>query len=185
MGLLCIQRTLAFGLVAGLATGLGAATVHVAYGSVAALGLGATMSALVGSGAQGLTLLSAGLLFWFAARILKRTTVEGPDLGHPDGWLQSYASALVFGLSNPLTILLFIAAIPALTVTREVDALPLLTIGVFLGSIAWWIVLSTMTALIRDHLPPGAIVLTNKASGLTLAAIGMLMLANVFGLTLQ
>jgi threonine/homoserine/homoserine lactone efflux protein len=70
MGVLCIQRTLAFGLVAGLATGLGAATVHLTFGSVAALGLGATMSALFGAGAQGLTCLSAGLLFWFAARIL-------------------------------------------------------------------------------------------------------------------
>jgi threonine/homoserine/homoserine lactone efflux protein len=70
MGVLCIQRTLAFGLVAGLATGFGAATVHLAFGSLAALGLGVTATASINTSAQGLTLVSAGLLFWFAARIL-------------------------------------------------------------------------------------------------------------------
>jgi threonine/homoserine/homoserine lactone efflux protein len=182
MGVLCIQRTLAFGLVAGLATGLGAATVHLTFGSVAALGLGATMSALFGAGAQGLTLLSAGLLFWFAARILKRTVVSGPDLPQPEGWLRSYASAFLFGLSNPLTILLFVAAIPALTARGDLEAVPVLVMGVFLGSIAWWTVLSTTIALIRGRLSTGAIALTNRLSGLTLAALAMLMLVNGFGL---
>ncbi len=185
MGVLCIQRTLAFGLVAGLATGLGAATVHLTFGSVAALGLGATATNWIGTGSQGLTLLSAGLLFWFAARILKRTTVPGPDLPQPEGWLHSYASAFLFGLSNPLTILLFVAAIPALTASGDLEAVPVLVTGVFLGSITWWIVLSTTTALIRDHLSASAIALTNKASGLTLAALGILILANAVRQTLQ
>ena len=39
MGLLCIQRTLVFGMKVGVSTGLGAATVNVAYGSVVLLGL--------------------------------------------------------------------------------------------------------------------------------------------------
>ncbi len=185
MGVLCIQRTLAFGLVAGLATGLGAATVHVTFGSVAALGLGATMSALFGAGAQWLTCLSAGLLFWFAMRILRRTAVSGPDMPQPEGLLRSYASAFLLGLSNPLTILLFVAAIPALTARGDLEAVPVLVMGVFLGSIAWWTVLSTAIALVRGRLPAGAIALTNKASGLTLAGLGVLMLASSFRQTFQ
>lgn len=184
MGVLCIQRTLAFGLVAGLATGFGAATVHLAFGSVAALGLGVTATASINTSAQGLTLVSAGLLFWFAARILKRTTLTDPGLPQLDGWLHSYASAFLFGLSNPLTILLFVAAIPALTATGDLEAVPVLVTGVFLGSITWWAILSTTTALIRGRLSAGAIALTNKASGLMLAILGTLMLANAFRQTL-
>src|SRR3954467_4728299 len=83
MGVLCIQRTLAFGLAAGLATGLGAATVHLILGSIAALGLGAALTAQLGAGAQPLLpLLSASLLLWFSVRITSRTAVIGsPVLG--------------------------------------------------------------------------------------------------------
>ncbi len=181
MGVLCIQRTLAFGLVAGLATGLGAATVHATFGSMAALGLGATAAILLGVGTQGLTLLSAGLLFWFAARILKRTAVTGPNLPQSEGWLHLYASALLFGLSNPMTVLLFVGAIPALTTSNDLHAVPVLVTGVFLGSILWWTILSTATVLVRSRLPAGAVALTNRASGLTLAVLGTLLLVQAFG----
>ena len=182
MGLLCIQRTLVFGPVAGVATGLGAATVHLAFGSVAVLNLGTTPTAWVAVGAESLTFMSAGLLFWFAIRTLRRTTVVGPNLPGSKGWLHSYASAFLFGLSNPLTILLFVAALPALTVRGEFGGLPLLAAGVFSGSMAWWIFLSTGISIIRGRLSQTAIALTNRASGLAFAALGALMFASGCGL---
>src|SRR5215212_2013033 len=76
MGVLCIQRTLTFGLAAGLATGLGAATVHLIFGSLAAFGLGAALAAQLGAGAQTLfSVLSASLLLWFAVRTTSRMIV--------------------------------------------------------------------------------------------------------------
>ncbi|MCB0207269.1 MAG: LysE family translocator, partial [Anaerolineae bacterium] len=39
IGVLCIRRTLAEGRLAGLVTGLGAATADTVYGAVAAFGL--------------------------------------------------------------------------------------------------------------------------------------------------
>ena len=185
MGVLCIQRTLAFGLVTGFATGLGAATVHLAYGSIAALGLGVTTAAWLAASTQGLALISAGLLFWFAARILNRASVIGPAHPQPKGWLHSYASAFLLGLSNPLTVLLFVAAIPALTGSGDLEAAPLLIAGVFLGSICWWLLLSTTISLIRGNLSAGAVALTNRASGLALAALGMVMFADAFGVKLR
>ena len=38
IGLLCVRRTLAGGMAAGLASGLGAATADAMYGAIAALG---------------------------------------------------------------------------------------------------------------------------------------------------
>jgi threonine/homoserine/homoserine lactone efflux protein len=185
MGVLCIHRTLAFGLLAGFATGLGAATVHLAFGSLAALGLGATMAARVGASAQVLSLLSAGLLFWFAARIMRRTTVIGPKHPQPEKWLRFYGSALLFGLSNPVTILLFAAALPAVAARSDWETAPLLIAGIFLGSITWWICLSTTIALIRTQLSCRVIAFTNKATGMTLAALGTITAANAFGLKLS
>ena len=66
MGLLCIQRTLALGLAAGLVVGLAAATVHAAYGVLAVVGLSATVTMVTDASAQILSLLSGMMLFWFA-----------------------------------------------------------------------------------------------------------------------
>ena len=62
IGILCIQRTLTSGLAAGLLTGLGAATVHVAYGAVAIAGLGAIAKPWLDAHAVALGLISAALL---------------------------------------------------------------------------------------------------------------------------
>jgi threonine/homoserine/homoserine lactone efflux protein len=185
MGVLCIQRTLTFGLAAGLATGLGAATVHLIFGSLAAVGLSATITAWFSVGAQGLSLLSAGLLFWFAIKMSRRTVVMGSPLQRREGWLRSYASALAFGLSNPVTVVLLAACLPSLTISDDPKAIPALISGVFLGSVAWWILLSTTVSLVRHRLSARALTLTNKASGLALAGLGVLMLASAFGLKLN
>jgi threonine/homoserine/homoserine lactone efflux protein len=182
MSILCIQRTLAFGIAAGFITGLGAATVHLAFGSIATLGIGTTLTAW--ADAQALSLVSAGLLFWFAARIMRRATVIGPACPQPERWLQLYGSTLLFGLSNPMTVLLFAAALPALTARSNPEMAPLLIAGVFLGSITWWICLSTTIALIRTHLSSRMLAFTNKAMGATLAALGTFIVLSAFGLKL-
>ena len=48
IGVLCIRRTLAGGWLLGLATGLGAATADAVYGAVAAFGITAVSSMLLG-----------------------------------------------------------------------------------------------------------------------------------------
>src|SRR5437660_6002766 len=48
IGVLCIRRTLAEGRAIGFVSGLGAATADAAYGSIAALGLSAATTLLVG-----------------------------------------------------------------------------------------------------------------------------------------
>lgn len=51
IGVLCIRRTLADGRLAGLVTGLGAATADGVYGAVAAFGLMVVTDLLIGNGA--------------------------------------------------------------------------------------------------------------------------------------
>jgi threonine/homoserine/homoserine lactone efflux protein len=184
MGVLCIQRTLGSGLSAGLATGLGAATVHLIFGAIATMSLGAAVSAWAGADTRGLSLVSAGLLFWFALRILRRATVVETACPRRERWLQLYGTAFAFGLSNPVTILLFAAMLPAMTGRSHLDAAPLLVTGIFLGSIMWWTVLSTAIALTRAHLSASLIATMNKGMSVTLALFGTFTIANAFGLRL-
>jgi threonine/homoserine/homoserine lactone efflux protein len=181
MGVLCIQRTCASGLKAGLATGMGAATVHLLFGSVAAFGLSAAMREWLAQGAQALSLISASLLFWFAARILHRKVVIGLSPLSRESVCHLYLSAVVFGLSNPVTLLLFAAALPALVLPSDAGQGPIIVSGIFLGSVGWWVSLSSVAALARDRLSVQALMFTNKMSGLALAGLGALMLASALG----
>src|SRR4051812_21998994 len=164
---------------------VGSCNVHLIFGSLAAVGLSATITAWLSVGAQGLSLLSAGLLFWFAIKISQRTVVMGLPRQRREGWLRSYVSALAFGLSNPVTVVLLAACLPSLTISDDPKAIPALISGVFLGSVAWWILLSATVSLVRHRLSARALTLTNKASGLALAGLGALMLASAFGLKLN
>lgn len=184
MGVLCIQRTLSFGLAAGVTTGMGAATVHTVFGSAAAFGLSATLAAQVDAGAQGSALVSAAVLFWFAARLLRRQVALSPHVNAYNGWLKCYSSAFLFGLSNPMTLLLFAAILPFLGSDIGPEQVAMLATGVFAGSIGWWIVLSSLVASVRHRLSERMIGVTNKLSGAALAGLGAITCAGAFGLRL-
>ncbi|HEY8564687.1 MAG TPA: LysE family transporter [Beijerinckiaceae bacterium] len=182
MSVLCMQRTLSAGLAAGLATGLGAATVHLAYGSAAALGPGAAAVGLFADAGKSLSLISALVLLWFAARLLRRDVAAPSTRVGQAGCLRAYGSAVLFGLSNPLTLLFFAAALPTLAGAATRGAEPLLAAGVFVGSVAWWTVLSVTLSVLKGGLSAGRLALANKASGLMLLTLAALTLADVFGL---
>ncbi|WP_188312012.1 LysE family translocator [Salinarimonas soli] len=177
MGILCIQQTLAFGLAAGLATGLAAATVQMTYGLIAVLGFGP--AAIGGAAMSALAVVSAVLLFWFAYRAIRRdVTLAGPAACGPARPTRSYRDALTFGFANPLTVVLFFAAFPALTSAEDLVEAPLLVGGVFTGVAGWYLALSTAVAVLRGRVSGRALNLVNKAAGLMLAVLGSLMLAN-------
>jgi threonine/homoserine/homoserine lactone efflux protein len=131
--------------------------------------------------AQILSLLSGMMLFWFAGRVLRRQILVKPAPGEKSGeLLRSYRDALTFGVSNPLTGVLFFAAFPALATSASFSEAPALVSGVFAGSIGWFLVLSSTVNALRHRLSPRALDITNKASGLVLAALGMLMITSGF-----
>ncbi|HEY6355352.1 MAG TPA: LysE family transporter, partial [Burkholderiaceae bacterium] len=109
IGLLTIQRTLQSGSAVGLATGLGAAVADAVYGAVGAYGVSAMINALT---AARLPLAVGGGLFllWMAGSILRAPVAQqaaqasgGSDL------MRCFAGTFVLTLSNPATILSFIA----------------------------------------------------------------------------
>jgi len=172
--LLCIQRTLAGGLPTGLATGLGVATVHLTYGTLAT-GWGAGLPAAWSNAALP-SLVSGAVLLAVAIRVLRRVAVLGlPGAGHRS-LVASYGSAIGLALANPITPVLFLAALPALPVPGSAP-LPLLAAGVFLGSFGWWITLNTAVALFRRGLTSCTLNRVNRAAGLLLAVLAVSLMA--------
>ncbi len=113
IGLLCIWRTLANGRLAGFVSGMGAATADACFGAVAALGLTAISSALVTH--QSAVRLVGGV---FLCYLGARTALTHPAMESKVGTVRSLAAAfgstLALTLTNPTTILSFVAVFAGL-----------------------------------------------------------------------
>lgn len=151
IGLLTIQRTLQFGPATGLATGLGAAVADAVYGAVGAFGVTALIDALT---AARVPLAVGGGLFllWMAWRIARAPVVAhvaaasgGSDL------LRCFAGTFVLTLSNPATIISFVAVFGALAGRAAVNSPWTMIAGVLVGSALWWLLLSALVGRLRER----------------------------------
>lgn len=178
IGLLVIQRTLRHGRAVGLATGLGAAVADTAYGSVGAFGVTALIGALQVLRLP-LALVGGGFLLWLACRTWRSSApsppagesavpVAGPSLA------ASFAGTCLLTLSNPATILSFIAIFGALAGSRAAPASPLLMVaGVLVGSALWWLALCAVVGALRTRFDARAQAWVGRVSALMLAAFAL------------
>ena len=178
ISLLVIRRTLAEGRVVGLASGFGVATADATYGGIAAFGLTAVTDLLVGGGRL-LGLVGGIFLLWLAWRTATAepgtaaTTVE-----RRGGLAGAYLSILGLTMTNPMTILSFGALFAGLGVTGEnVAQSALITLGVFLGSAAWWVVLTTAVGALRSRITNRWLRVINVVSGIVIGGFAILAIA--------
>lgn len=184
IGLLCIQRTLNNGRVTGLVSGLGAATADAIYGAIAAFGLSLLTAFLVQQQmwlglAGGLFLCYLGVRTVLAPPAQSAATVEG------HGLLGAYSSTLLLTLTNPMTIMSFVAIFAgaglAATSGDSLAAL-LLVAGVFAGSAAWWLMLSGGVSLLRGVVTARTLRWINYVAGGVIVAFGMIAILRGVGL---
>jgi threonine/homoserine/homoserine lactone efflux protein len=178
IGVLCIRRSLADGAAAGLAAGLGAATADALYGCVAAFGLTAISSLLVANQTW-LALIGGVFLCYLGARTFTSRPAEHAAAARGDGLLGTYASTFALTLTNPATILSFVAVFAGFGLGAGADygAAAVLVAGVFTGSALWWLLLSGSVGALRARVGTGSMQTVNRLSGIVLFAFGVLALS--------
>ncbi len=184
IGVLCIRRTLADGRLAGFVLGLGAATADMCYGAVAAFGLTVISSLLLGERLW-VHLIGAAFLCVLGVRtMLACPATEPAALVARRSLIALYVSTFALTLTNPTTILSFIAIFAGVGIvgTHSSALVAGLTVlGVFCGSALWWFILSGLVSLLRAKFTPRAMRWVNRLSGTILlgfALYAVLTLAN-------
>ena len=183
IGLLCIRRTLTFGMAAGLATGLGAATADGLYGAVAALGL-TTVSAFLSDQGVWLRLIGGLFLLYLGVRTFMNTPRTAPErnAGEIAGLAGAYGSTLLLTITNPATIISFSVIFASFRLASGGSTLlpaAAVVLGVFLGSSCWWLVLSATVGLLRSRLSDNLIRWINRGSGIRLGGFGVVALLSL------
>jgi threonine/homoserine/homoserine lactone efflux protein len=181
IGLLVIQRTLRHGRAVGLATGLGAAVADASYGAVGAFGVSALIGALQGARVP-LALVGGTFLLWLAWRTWHSAAPAraAAAAGRP-ALLPAFAGTFVLTLSNPATILSFIAIFGTLA-GRGAPASPWpMVAGVLAGSALWWLLLCAAVGALRGRFDDGAQRAVGRISALMLAAFALWQWAGLRG----
>ena len=184
---LVLRRTLARGWRSGLVSGLGVATGDAAYAALAAFGVAAVTTFLVAErrwiglvGGVAITLIGLQALSSPHPERLKRSPGTEAPLPWADGpaprWGRDYFSIVALTLSNPSTILSFTAVFAGLGihVTGGWGPALALVVGVWLGSTAWWILLTGAASRLRERLTPSIIRGFGLASGIALVGFGVI-----------
>jgi threonine/homoserine/homoserine lactone efflux protein len=149
---------------------------------VAAFGLTFVTSALLG---QQLWLRLGGGVFlcYLGAKTFLSVPAERPAAARGDGLLAAYASTLALTLTNPTTILSFVAIFAGLGAGMAGDgyaSAAVLVAGVFAGSALWWLLLSGGVGVVRGRLDARRLRWVNRLSGLVIGAFGVLALLSVW-----
>jgi threonine/homoserine/homoserine lactone efflux protein len=181
IGVLCIRRTLAQGRVAGLASGLGAASADAVYGCIAGFGL-TFISGLLLSQQSLLKLIGGAFLCYLGIRTLLAQPAERAASAAGMGMAGAYTSTFLLTLTNPTTILSFVAVFAGLglaSMGADYAAAAVLVLGVFVGSALWWLLLSGGVGLFRACFDTRAMRWVNRISGGVITAFGLLALVSL------
>jgi threonine/homoserine/homoserine lactone efflux protein len=174
IGVLCIRRSLTDGQRAGFATGMGAATADAIYGCAAAFGL-TMVSDFIVRQRFWLGLIGGISLCFLGFKTLRTRPAPEPAAASRRGLAGAYFATFALTITNPMTILSFVAVFAGLGLASSSDyaAAASLVLGVFLGSAIWWLLLSSGSALLRRRLQATALLWLNRASGLIILVLGL------------
>lgn len=180
IGVLCINRTLAAGLTIGLLSGLGAAVADAVYGCIAGFGLVAVSQFLLSQQTM-IRLIGGAFLFYLGIKTFIASTQTTKIADKARTRWQDFSSTFFLTLTNPATIISFIAIYASLGIVEPnanyKEAL-VIVLGVFLGSLTWWCILCSGISLVRHKLSEVALIWINRLSGVILIGFGIFALTS-------
>ena len=178
VNVLCVSRTLSKGRRSGFVSGIGAAAADTIYGSIAGFSISLIIDwllrelfwiRLVG----GLLLILIGVVYYVrqpkSLQAISQDKSEGSEI----------ATAFLLNLTNPTTILSFLAVLALLGLGhhRPWTHTLFLVAGIFAGAMVWWIALVLIAGHFRDRFNDRAVVWLNRIAAGAIGVFGLFNMA--------
>lgn len=175
IGVLCVRRTLAQGFGIGIATGLGAASADALYAMIAGSGLVLVAGFLV-SQQQWIHLVGGVFLCYLGIRTSLTQPSKPVEISGRKSYAAAYSSTFFLTITNPITIMAFAGIFAGLGLAadnRSLLSLASMVAGVFLGSMFWWLFLSSVVSRYRNRFGERQMLWVNRVSGLVILGFGI------------
>ena len=188
VNLICIRRTLQFGSFHGFVSGLGAALGDGLFAAITGFGLTAVAQLIEGYSVilqliGGLLLLSVGIRTYFAKPTPYPEVKLAANENGKSTLARSMASTFALTISNPATLFAFTALFAGLGALAGDNpsffSASFVVAGVFAGSAAWWLTLTTVVGLLHARIDDRVVRIINKVSGFAVTAFGVAVLGHL------
>ena len=171
------------GALCGFFSGLGVATADALAAGIAALGIRLVSSFFVNQ--QTWLRLAGGIfLCYLGAKIYRTEPAVGQGTDYNiNGMVSAYATTFLLTVSNPVTILSFIAIYAGWGIESlrgHYLAAAILAIGVFTGSALWWVCVTGGLALFRDWFSHRTLGWIHKISGAVIVGFGIVVFLSLW-----
>jgi threonine/homoserine/homoserine lactone efflux protein len=184
IGIMCIQRTLNRGYMAGFASGLGAAAADLIFAVIAGFGLTIIINFIEEKHLY-FQILGGIFVLYIGYRIFNTNPVKQLRLQrlNKTRLSQDFTSVFLLTLSNPMSILLFIAIMAALKVANDLLSyfeLTILISGIAGGAILWWFILASVANRFRKRIRLKSIWWLNKITGSLVFLFGLVVILSIW-----
>lgn len=187
VNILCIQRAIERGGIAGLAAGLGAVLADGLIAAAAAFGIGALADVVAAhrvaiQGVGALVLVAFAIQLWRTEPVL--VTEPGPTLdhGHLLPVIGDLPKAFLLTITNPAAVLGLLAIFGSISsfveVRGKIDA-AFLVAAIMTGSLLWWLGLSVVVGAVRLRIDDRWLARINHTAAILLIAFAIVLLAEL------
>lgn len=175
VNLICIRNTLTYGYITGLTIGLGAALADTLYGYAVAAGL-SFITDLISRYHLAFRWGGGIFIIYLGLRTLRSAPQDLSSERNSPNLYKLFASIFFLTLSNPITIFAFIAIFSTLGIAvliTDFFTTCLAAVGVFTGSVLWWLTLTGIVHLFHDKVTPATLSRINKLAGSIIILLGI------------
>ena len=172
VNVLVIRRTLVHGRLAGLFSGLGSALADCVFGAIAAFGI-SILQTFLEQERNFVSIAGAAILLVMGIKLLSRPVPAIAAGKDPTGLVADLTSAFFLTLTNPITVLSFLAIFAAFGVKADGTVLAddwLLIAGVLAGAILWWTLVVEAVCLFRDRFTTTGLTWANRIAAYVILA---------------
>lgn len=175
IGIIIVQRTLNRGWLSGFFSGLGAATADIIYAIIAATGFGIILH-LVETHVHSLKIITFCIVIVIGIAISQKSIRKlRKERTKSSNLFTDFISILLLTFSNPLVLGVFLALFTGAASVEDssLQNIIIILLGVFIGALLWWFVLTLSVSLFRHKFRFRNLFWINKVTGIIILILGI------------
>lgn len=175
IGVIVIQRTLNRGWLSGFLSGLGAATADIIYAIIAATGFGIILQ-LVETHVVLLQIITFCIIIIIGIAISQKSIKKlRKERTRSSNLFSDFLSIFLLTFSNPLVLGVFLASFTGAASTEDASMknIIIILLGVFVGALLWWLILTVSVSLFRHKFRFRNLFWINKVTGIVILILGI------------
>lgn len=178
VGALCVQRSLLYGAKSGLVTGLGSSAADCFYAVVGAFGI-TLISDFLTKYQTVINLIGGLLILAMGISILLKKWGSSTEIEKRMSYTTMFMSSFGVGITNPAAVNTFLFAFSYFGIDGKQGVFngAALVLGVLFGTLAWWIILSSITEMIKKKQGDKGFNSLNKIFGVIMICFSVIIFA--------